>query len=231
MDGTHNYDDVNADRRVGSRCSFGGLNPWGLRVRARTRILALVECPCTLLLKTAQSARLCRILGRQGRARAIVMLRGSQWTLTGICLSASLLFAGCAFNGTGVVRSSVIETDRAFIVTVDSFGLQIRTVQFDSGFSVGYSRRTYLYPPGQFANLVPGEYWGNISLPDKVPVAIQSTVLGLGGRTGVPDFGVSLGYRSVFWLTPIPIHSDKLVVVDFRPNNLEETEIIQIEYY
>lgn len=70
------------------------------------------------------------------------------WTqITALWHAAMLLclLSGCSTES-GLLIADVHRTEGAWVVAIEGFGATVRTVADDAGLTLGYDRRTYVYP-------------------------------------------------------------------------------------
>ena len=87
--------------------------------------------------------------------------------------------AGCAPGIAGLVAGDVLDADGARVIVVRGYGLQLRGEPSDAGLTVGYARRTYVYPDTTPELPEPGRYYFWVPQPETSPVAWDGTAIGL----------------------------------------------------
>lgn len=112
------------------------------------------------------------------------------------------MMPGCGQHGVyGTVICKSIETDAATVFDVSGLGLAATSVAHDRALSLGWMRRTYLYPAGTKA--APAS-WGFCRGPDgALPVVADSRSTGIELSFSAPVAGISAGYSSSFVRMPV----------------------------
>jgi hypothetical protein len=116
------------------------------------------------------------------------------------------LSSGCAVNGVGSVVANVTVAKGGRVVDLYSLGGHLRTWEAEPGFSVGYSRRSYIYSCGpQRQECIPaGWYYFNVPNLSRA-VARNVENVGLDIFVARPLFGVTLGYQTMTVMVILPI--------------------------
>jgi len=127
--------------------------------------------------------------------------------------------AGCAPGAAGLVRGDVVEADGARVIVVRGYGLQLRAEPSDAGLTLGYARRTYVYPDSTPGFPGPGPYWFWVPQPDTPPVAWAGEALGLDVRTSASSWGVTLGFRGAAVLAQVPAGETVYRRLRFAPDD------------
>jgi hypothetical protein len=150
----------------------------------------------------------------RGRARA-----------TALAAAALLVLAGCATGTGGLVAGEVVEADGARVIVVRGYGLQVRTEPIDAGLTLGYARRTYVYPDTTPGLPAPGSYILWIPQPATAPVALDGAAIGLDLQASRLNLGMTIGYRGTSLLTHVPVGESIFVSLRFAPTDPAATRL------
>lgn len=142
-----------------------------------------------------------------------------------LALTSALPAAGCAVNTVGFVAADVIKTKGAYVWSVEVVGGQLRTSAQDGGMTLGYTRRTYVYPDSIPSPPEPGRYFGYVLLPDEPAIAMDHRTLGLEARANEIEFGVTLGLKSTTVLAQVPDDTSIAYTLAFAPDRPAETRL------
>ena len=102
------------------------------------------------------------------RRRVIRAWRGVSWSMTMAIVSGA---TACAPGAAGLVAGDVLEADGARVIVVRGYGVQLRGAPIDAGLTLGYARRTYVYPDTTPELPDPGRYYFWVPQPPTAPVA------------------------------------------------------------
>ncbi len=157
-------------------------------------------------------------------------------------LLLSLYIAGCAVNGRGFVKARYYENATAYVVSWEVWGGHLVTNSMDAGLTLGYSKRTYIYPklfsrqtgsekswdiPSILTGLevveVDSERVTGLSWKTDM-VALASKVVGASLALNRIGVGLSLGVQGheMIWL---PRNFDGIVLLKHTLGNDGETKI------
>lgn len=150
---------------------------------------------------------------------AILAKRGFALLLLGLLCSA------CSLNGTGTLAAKVTRADGAAIADIYSLGTQLRTVNADSGLTVGYQRRSYVFELKDAEALKPGWYFGHIPLPRNAFVAMDARSYGFELRTPAHEVSLSLGVRATTLLGLIERERDGALWISYTPDDPAATRL------
>lgn len=112
--------------------------------------------------------------------------------------------AGCAPGSAGLVSGEVLKTDGARVIVVRGYGVELRGAPTDAGLTLGYARRTYVYPETAPDLPDPGRYYFWVPQPATAPVAWDGKAIGLDLRAAGSTLGMTLGFRGISVLARIP---------------------------
>jgi hypothetical protein len=153
-----------------------------------------------------------------------------------------LCIAGCAVNGSGLVKVRHYENGTAYVVSWEAWGGHLVTDSMDAGLTLGYSKRTYIYPKLSSRQKGNAESW-NIPLmltghevtevdgkqamgPSAVTdmVALASKVVGVSLALNRTKVGLAFGVqaREMIWL---PRDFDGIVFLKHNLKNDGDTKI------
>ena len=108
--------------------------------------------------------------------RVIRAWRGVSWSMTMAIVSG---VTACAPGAAGLVSGDVLEADGARVIVVRGYGVQLRGAPIDAGLTLGYARRTYIYPETTPELPDPGRYYFWVPQPPTAPVAWDGQAVGL----------------------------------------------------
>jgi hypothetical protein len=111
---------------------------------------------------------------------------------------------GCALGTAGLVSGDVVEADGARVIVVRGYGVQLRGASIDAGLTLGYARRTYVYPDTTPELPDPGRYYFWVPQPQTSPVAWDGEAIGLDLRIASPAVGITLGFRGTSVMAHVP---------------------------
>ena len=131
--------------------------------------------------------------------------------------------AGCAPGAAGLVRGDVVEADGARVIVVRGYGLQLRAEPSDAGLTLGYARRTYVYPEATPGFPGPGPFWFWVPQPDTPPVLWAGEAYGLDLRTAPSSWGLTLGFRGAAVLAQVPAGETVYRRLRFMPDDPAST--------
>jgi hypothetical protein len=136
-----------------------------------------------------------------------------------------LAVAGCAPGAAGLVSGEVVEADGARVIVVRGYGLQLRAEPSDAGLTLGYARRTYVYP-----DTTPGfpereSYWFWVPQPASPPVAWAGEAIGLDLRAAPSIWGITLGFRGAAVLAQLPAGETVYRRLHFAPDDPASTRL------
>lgn len=121
---------------------------------------------------------------------------------------AIVAVAGCSAGHYGLLTAAVSDGDGARLVTVTTYGADLRTLAVDAGLTLGWGHRVYIYPLDTPGLPPPGSYAFAVALPAQPPLAWDVRSLGLDVRTGSVEVGAVLGWRATTVLVRAPVGSD-----------------------
>jgi hypothetical protein len=133
--------------------------------------------------------------------------------------------AGCAPGAAGLVSGDIVEADGARLIVVRGYGLQLRAEPSDAGLTLGYARRTYVYPDTTPGFPDPGPYWFWVPQPDTPPVAWAGEAIGLDVRAAASSWGITLGYRGTAVLAQVPAGETVYRRLRFAPDDPASTSL------
>ena len=132
---------------------------------------------------------------------------------------------GCASGTAGLVSGNVLQADGARVIVVRGYGLQLRGTPPDAGLTLGYARRTYVYPDGIPGLPQPGRYYGWVPQPATAPVAWDGRAIGIDLRTAGPNIGITLGLRATSVLAVVPAGESVAYHLRFLPDHPSWTQL------
>ena len=121
-------------------------------------------------------------------------------------MTVALLFgvAGCAPGAAGLISGDVLEADGARVIVVRGYGVQLRGAPSDAGLTLGYARRTYVYPSTTPDLPDRGRYYFWVPQPATAPVAWDGEAIGIDLRTATSNLGITLGFRGTAVFAQVP---------------------------
>jgi hypothetical protein len=134
------------------------------------------------------------------------------------------LLTGCS-TGSGLLIADVYRTEGAWVVAIEGFGATVRTLADDAGLTLGYERRTYVYPERIDDPPPEGRHYFFVRLPKKAPVAVNTRAVGLNVRASNVDFGLTLGYRDATLLARVPVGESLYIRLRFLPDDVGATRL------
>jgi hypothetical protein len=154
--------------------------------------------------------------------RVVGAWRGANWSMTMAIVSG---VTACAPGSAGLVSGDVLEADGARVIVVRGYGLQLRGAPMDAGLTVGYARRTYVYPNTTPELPSPGRYYFWVPQPATAPVAWDSRAIGLDLRVTSPAVGVTLGFWGSSVLARVPAGETVFYRLRFLPDEPASTRL------
>lgn len=124
-----------------------------------------------------------------------------RWTFAAALLGA---VPGCSPGIMGLVSGDVLVADGARVIVVRGYGIQLRGTPSDGGLTLGYARRTYVYPSTTPDLPDPGHYYFWVPQPRSAPVAWDGQAIGLDVRMAGINLGMTLGFRGTAVLAQVP---------------------------
>ncbi|HXV24198.1 MAG TPA: hypothetical protein VED46_08055 [Alphaproteobacteria bacterium] len=160
------------------------------------------------------------ILWRTIGAHCGLPLRLGSWAMTVAIVSG---VAGCAPGIAGLVAGDVLEADGARVIVVRGYGVQLRGAPSDSGLTLGYARRTYIYPntTPEMPDLGRYRFW--VPQPATAPVAWYGQAIGLDVRTAAGNVGITLGFRGTAVFARVPEGQTAYYRLRFLPDDPAST--------
>jgi hypothetical protein len=152
----------------------------------------------------------------------------------------AVLSAGCAVNDLGLVRVRHYENDSAFVVALQSWGVQLLTIPGNAGLTLGYSRRTFVFRRDGAAATVPlaalldtgaGETRPAACDPCPTlaslgrPIFLASKIVGVSLDTNADRVGVALGLRYRTILT-LPADGSDAVLLRYESEDDRSPRVI-----
>jgi hypothetical protein len=108
---------------------------------------------------------------------------------------------------------------------VRGYGVQLRGAPSDAGLTLGYARRTYVYP-GTTPDLPDtGRYYFWVPQPATAPVAWYGRAIGLDLRTATGNLGITLGFRGTAVLAQVPEDETVYYRLRFVPDDPGSTRL------
>jgi hypothetical protein len=135
------------------------------------------------------------------------------------------LLGGCSTTS-GLLIADVHRTSGAWVVAIEGVGAAFRSVASDAGLTLGYDRRTYVYPERIGDPPRQGRHYFFLQLPKSLPVMIDTRAIGLDVRASSVEVGVTLGYRAAAMLVPVPITQSLYMRLKFSSADIKATELI-----
>lgn len=136
-----------------------------------------------------------------------------------LAMAIAASVAGCAPGAAGLVRGDVVEADGARVIVVRGYGLQLRAEPSDAGLTLGYARRTYVYPDTTPGFPEPRTYWFWVPQPDTPPVLWAGEAYGLDLRAAPSSWGITLGFRGAAVLAQVPAGETVYRRLRFQPDD------------
>lgn len=133
--------------------------------------------------------------------------------------------AGCAPGVAGLVSGDVLATDGARVIVVRGYGVQLRGAPIDAGLTLGYARRTYVYPDTTPEMPHPGRYHFWVPQPATAPVAWYGQAIGLDVRTAASSVGITLGFRGTAVFAQVPEDETVYYRLRFVPDEPASTSL------
>jgi hypothetical protein len=138
---------------------------------------------------------------RVSSTRRRVQSRIGNWAVT-VALVCGV--PGCAPGVMGLVSGAVLEADGARVIVVRGYGVQLRGASSDAGLTLGYARRTYVYPNTTPDLPDPGRYYFWVPQPPSAPIAWDGRAVGFDVRMAGVNLGITLGFRGTAVLAQVP---------------------------
>lgn len=139
-----------------------------------------------------------------------------------------LAISGCASNS-GLLIADVIRAEGSWVVTVEGCCATLRTAAGDGGLSVGYDRRSYVYPLQIDDPPSEGRHYLWVQLPREAPLAFNNRLIGLDIRATGIDLGLTLGYRNATVLARLSSADAVYMRLRFAPDAPSATRLIYCE--
>src|SRR5262245_54415498 len=99
-----------------------------------------------------------------------------RWLMLAITMAG---LTGCSAGTAGLVSGEVLDADGAQVLVTEGYLLSVRGTPLDSGLTVGFTRRVYVYPD-ETPGLPPaGRHLFWVSQPNESPVAFSGEAIGL----------------------------------------------------
>lgn len=133
--------------------------------------------------------------------------------------------ASCAPGAAGLVAGDVLEADGARVIVVRGYGVQLRGAPINSGLTLGYARRTYVYPENTPDLPNPGQYYFWVPQPPTAPVAWDGQATGLDVRMASSSLGITLGFRGAAVLARVPAGKTVFYSLRFIPDKPASTRL------
>lgn len=143
--------------------------------------------------------------------------------LLGMATSLCLV-SGCS-TGSGLLIADVYRTEGAYVVTMEGFGVTMRTVAEDAGLTLGYDRRSYVYPQRIDDPPEEGRHYFFVPLPKRAPVAVSTRAVGMDLRASSVEFGLTLGYRDTSLIALVPATESLYMRLRFLPDDVSATRL------
>ena len=134
---------------------------------------------------------------------------------------------GCAPGVAGLVSGDVLDADGAKVIVVRGYGVQLRGAASDAGLTLGYARRTYVYPNTIAELPEPGRYYFWVPQPSAPPVAWEGQAIGLDLRASSSSVGLTLGLRATAVLVQVPVGETVAYQLRFMP---DEPALTRLRY-
>jgi hypothetical protein len=116
-----------------------------------------------------------------------------------------------------------LEADGARVIVVRGYGVQLRGAPIDTGLTLGYSRRTYVYPETTPDLPDPGQYYLWVPQPRSAPVAWDGRAIGLDVRMAGSNLGITLGFRGAAVFAEVPEDETVYYRLRFVPDDPAST--------
>lgn len=155
-------------------------------------------------------------------ARRSAPPRVGLWAMTIAILSG---VAGCAPGTAGLVSGDVLDANGARVIVVRGYGVQLRGAPIDAGLTLGYARRTYVYPGTTPELPDPGRYYFWVPQPQTSPVAWDGEAIGLDLRIASPAVGITLGFRGTSVMAYVPAGEAVVYSLRFMPDEPASTRL------
>jgi hypothetical protein len=152
------------------------------------------------------------------------MVRGS---IIAIALTVGL--TGCSVDDSGLLLAQVIPADGAVVVDIYYLGGAVRTAGLDAGASLGFSRRSYIYPAGLAGLPENGWHWLHVPLPRSRPIALATQTYGLDTRAAEPELSVALGYEAMTVMAYASSDTSIEYGLAYRPDDPAATTLFNCE--
>jgi hypothetical protein len=157
---------------------------------------------------------------RVSSSRRRVQSRIGSWAVT-VALVCGI--PGCAPGIMGLVSGDVLDADGARVIVVRGYGVQLRGAPSDAGLTLGYARRTYVYPSTTPDLPVPGQYYFWMPQPTAAPVAWEGKAIGFDVRMAGINLGITLGFRATAVLAQVPDDQTVYYRLRFVPDDPAST--------
>jgi hypothetical protein len=125
----------------------------------------------------------------------------------------------CAPGTAGLVSGDVLEADGARVIVVCGYGVQLRGAPSDAGLTLGYARRTYVYPCATPNLPDPGRYYFWVPQPATAPVAWDGRAIGVDLRMAASNLGITFGFRATAVFAQVPEHETVYYKLRFVPDD------------
>lgn len=131
---------------------------------------------------------------------------------------------GCS-SGSGLLLADVTHAEGAWVVAIEGFGASLLTIAGDSGLTLGYDRRTYVYPRKIDDPPPEGRHYFYVPLPRTAPLALNKRAIGLDLRTTGIDLGLTLGYRDTTLLAWVASNDSVYMRLHFIADQPDATRL------
>jgi hypothetical protein len=156
------------------------------------------------------------------RPQRAAQSRARSWAMTMAMASA---LVGCAPGAAGLVSGDVLEADGARVIVVRGYGFQLRGEPSDAGLTLGYARRTYVYPENTPGFPEEESYWFWVPQPETPPVVWAGETIGLDLRAGTSSWGITLGFRGTSVFAQVPAGETVRRRLRFAPDDPGSTQM------
>jgi hypothetical protein len=146
---------------------------------------------------------------------------GSLWRV----IVLFLWLGGCS-STSGLLIADVIRAEGAWVVAIEGCCASLRTVASNAGLTLGYDRRTYVYPIKIDDPPAEGRHYFVVPLPRERPVAVNTRAIGIDVRATGIDLGLTLGYRDATLLARAPSGDSVYMRLHFIADDVGGTRLI-----
>lgn len=144
------------------------------------------------------------------------MIRTLRFEWLWLCVLTFAIW-GCAINNYGALAANITKATGAWVIDVYSIGGYLRGRPDDSGITLGWTRRSYIFPERSEELLVPGWHYFAFRWPNERAVAQHTETIGVDLIVTSPERSLALGYKRSTVLARVPAGSNVLMRIHYQP--------------